>query len=73
MLSVSSFLWEFDGLVRSGNYNDGVNNIGNNGYLWSSRANSTDNANNSNFNRTNVNPWNNNNKYNGNSVRCVAE
>ena len=60
--------------VRSGNVNSGsLRNAGNNGNYWSSTANSnTSNAYNLNFNSGNVNPSNNNNRYNGFSVRCLA-
>ena len=63
-----------DLFVRSGNVNSGsLRNAGNNGYYWSSTANSnTSNAYNLNFNTTSVNPSNNNNRYNGFSVRCLA-
>ena len=60
--------------VRSGNVNSGsLRNAGNNGNYWSSTAySSTSNAYNLNFNSGNVNPSNNNNRYNGQSVRCLA-
>ncbi|MBQ6414288.1 hypothetical protein IJI28_01555 [Candidatus Saccharibacteria bacterium] len=65
------FGWRF---VYSGNVNGGsVNNRGSNGNFWSSTANSSNNAYNLNLNSSNVNPGtNNNNKYNGRTVRCVA-
>ena len=68
---VPSFLPRF---VYSGNWNSSsANNRGSNGNYWSSSANNSNNAYNLNFNSSNVNPGtNNNNKYNGNSVRCVA-
>ncbi|MBR3052324.1 hypothetical protein IKG60_01735 [Candidatus Saccharibacteria bacterium] len=47
-------------------------NAGGNGNYWSSTVNSSENARNLNFNATNVNPENNNNRYNGFSLRCVA-
>ena len=50
-----------------------LNNVGSNGYCWSSAANSQDNAYNLNFNSGNVNPQNNNNRANGFSVRPVSE
>ena len=59
--------------ARSGNVNGGtLYNAGSNGNYWSSTVNSDANARNLNFNATNVNPENNNNRYNGFSVRCVA-
>ena len=50
-----------------------LNNVGSNGYYWSSSPNSSssNNAGNLNFNSGNVNPLNNNNRANGFSVRCV--
>lgn len=59
----------------TGNYNwqnGNLNNRGTNGNFWSSTPNSKPNAYNLNFNSTNVNPQNNNNKVNGLTVRCVA-
>ena len=64
------------GFPRSGNYNynsGGLNNRGSNGYFWSSRSNSATNSYNLNFNASNLNPQNNNNKGNGFAVRCVAQ
>jgi hypothetical protein len=59
--------------VYSGNWNNGsFNNQGSNGNYWSSTVNNATNAYNLNFNSSNVNPANNNNKQNGNAVRCVA-
>ena len=59
--------------VLSGNRNGGsTNNQGSNGNYWSSVANNNNNAYNLNLNSSNVNPQNNNNKWNGFSVRCVA-
>lgn len=49
----------------------GLNNVGGNGYYWSSASNSRANAYNLNFNSGNVNPLNNNNRANGFSVRPV--
>jgi uncharacterized protein (TIGR02145 family) len=49
-----------------------LNNAGTNGNYWSTTVNST-NAYNVNFNSSNVNPGNNNNRANGHSVRCLAE
>ena len=63
-----------DFLPAAGNRNDtNLNNAGSNGNYWSSSLN-TDNPNNAynvNFNSDNVN-WNNNNRYNGFSVRPVS-
>ncbi|MDO5481104.1 MAG: hypothetical protein Q4F60_02035 [Candidatus Saccharibacteria bacterium] len=61
--------------VRSGNYNwtsGSLNNRGSNGNYWSRESNSPTNAYNLNFNSTNFNPQNTNNKINGFTVRCVA-
>ena len=61
-------------LILSGyrNNSDGsLNNVGSNGYVWLSSANSQNNAYNLNFNSSNVNPQNNNNRANGFSVRPV--
>jgi len=53
------------------NRSDGtVNNEGSNGYYWSGSVNG-DNARNLNFNSSDVNPNNNNNRANGFSVRCL--
>ena len=49
-----------------------VNNVWNNGYYWSAVPNSNNNGYNLNFNSSNVNPTNNNNRSNGFSVRPVA-
>ena len=60
--------------VRGGNVNTNnhyLNNAGYNGNYWSRVANSSSNAYNMNFNSS-VNPSNNNNRYNGRSVRCVV-
>ena len=55
------------------NYNNAaLNNVGTNGYYWSSTVNGN-NSRNLNFNSGNVNPANNNNRAYGFSVRCVAE
>jgi len=48
-----------------------LNNRGTNGNYWSSSLNSADNGYNLNFNSSNVNPQNNNNRYRGYSVRAV--
>ncbi len=62
--------------MRSGNVNidSGVlNNAGINGNYWSSTANSSaNNAYNLNFNASDVNPSNNNNRWNGFSLRCFT-
>jgi hypothetical protein len=59
-------------LPAAGNRNTSgaVTNQGTNGNYWSATPNST-NAYNLNFNSTNVNPANNNNRSNGRAVRCV--
>ncbi|MBF0647881.1 hypothetical protein IR083_03490 [Dysgonomonas sp. GY75] len=58
----------------SGNRNNNtgtLNNVGTNGYYWSSSPNGT-NGYNLNFNSSNVNPSDNNNRANGLTVRCIA-
>lgn len=50
-----------------------VNNVGSNGYFWSAVPNSTNNGRNLNFNSSNINPLNNNNRSNGFAVRPVQE
>ena len=55
------------------NSSGAVNNVGSNGYYWSAVPNSTNNGRNLNFNSTNVNPLNNNNRSNGFAVRPVQE
>ena len=56
----------------SGNRNGtGLNNRGSNGNYWSSSLNSQTNGYNLNFNSEGVNPANNNNRFNGFSVRAV--
>ncbi len=50
-----------------------MNNVQNNGNYWSSTANNQNNAYNLNFNSNNLNPQNNNNRYNGFSVRLVQD
>jgi hypothetical protein len=56
----------------SGNRNGtSLNNRGSNGNYWSSSLNSSTNGYNLNFNSTGVNPANNNNRFNGFSVRAV--
>ena len=60
-------------LVRAGYVSYGtLNNSGNNGNYWSSTVYSADNAYRLNINSSEFNPSNNNNRNNGNSVRCVA-
>ena len=56
----------------SGNRNGtGLNNRGTNGNYWSASLNSQTNGYNLNFNESGVNPANNNNRFNGFSVRAV--
>ena len=56
----------------SGNRNGtSLNNRGTNGNYWSSSLNSQTNGYNLNFNASGVNPANNNNRFNGFSVRAV--
>ena len=56
------------------NNNGNYNNMGNNGYFWSSTENNSNNAWNRklNYNNSEVNR-NNNNKQNGFSVRCLRD
>ena len=64
-----------DSAPAAGNRNGtDLNNRGNNGYYWSSSLNdnNSNNAYNLNFNSGNYD-WNNNNRYNGHSVRPVSE
>ena len=62
--------WVF--LPAAGNRNGtSVNNVGSNGNYWSASYNNSNNARNVNFNDSNSNPQNNNNRYNGQSVRLV--
>jgi hypothetical protein len=50
-----------------------LNNVGNDGNFWSPVVNNEINARNANFNVDgNANPSNNDNRNNGNSIRCVA-
>lgn len=44
-----------------------------NGYYWAATPNGATNGRNLNFNSTNVNPQNSNNRGNGFPVRCVQE
>ena len=56
----------------SGNRNGtSLNNRGTNGNYWSASLNSQTNGYNLNFNASGVNPANNNNRFNGFSVRAV--
>ncbi|WP_455591675.1 hypothetical protein [Bacteroides sp.] len=58
------------------NNSDGtLNNVGTNGYNWSSSPNATNatRGSNLNFNSSSVNPANNNNRANGFPGRCVQE
>lgn len=60
-------------LPAAGNRNGtSINNVGANGNYWSSVSQSATNAYNVNFNATNFNPQNNNNRYNGFSVRLAV-
>ena len=57
----------------AGNWNGDSDEVGGNGNYWSSVVNDDNNAFELNFNRNgNLNPQNNNDRNNGNSVRCVA-
>ncbi len=65
----------FMAFVRSGyvNLNNGqARNVGENGYGWSRTAKSSIYGYNLNMNTTDVNPSNNNNRYNGFPLRWVA-
>lgn len=53
--------------------NGGLNNAGSNGNYWYGSPNSATNGYNLNFNSTNLNTSNNNNRAYGFSVRCVSE
>mgnify|MGYP006874329520 CR=1 FL=1 len=53
------------------NNNGSVNNVGSEGKYWSMSPNNESNGYNLNFNSSNVNPANNNNRATGRSVRCV--
>ena len=53
------------------NGGDGPNNVGSNGYYWSSTENDANNGFNLNFNSSNVNPENNNDRNNEFPVRAV--
>ena len=55
------------------NSNGSLNNAGSNGNYWFCSPNSTTNGYNLNFNSSNVNPSNNNNRANGFPVRCLRE
>ena len=69
------FIQEVIILCRASGYRNRIsgalNNVGTNGNSWSS-APSGVNASNLNFNATNVNPLNSNNRANGFPVRCVS-
>ncbi|MBR3143934.1 hypothetical protein IKF12_01900 [Candidatus Saccharibacteria bacterium] len=57
----------------AGNWNGSSNNVGLNGNWWSREVKSSSNAYNLNVNSDgNVNPSNNNTRYNGQSVRCIS-
>lgn len=74
LIRKTGYLLLFSGFLLGGNYNNnGANNVGSNGNYWSRTANSGQNGYNLNLNTSSVNPANNNNKYNGNSVRCLAQ
>ena len=55
------------------NSSGALNNVTTNGYYWAAVPNSATNGRNLNFNSSNVNPLNNNNRANGNCVRPVQE
>ncbi len=70
IITVASLIF----LPAAGYRNNGdLNNAGSNGNYWSSSLNTSNsnNAYNLNFNSGNVD-WNNNNRYNGQSVRAVC-
>jgi hypothetical protein len=52
--------------------NGGLNNVGSNGYSWSSSPNGSSNGYFLNFNSTSVNPSNNNSRTYGFLARCIA-
>ena len=57
----------------SGNWYGNFENVGGNGNYWSPVVNNENNSFELNFEVDNgINPQNNNNRNNGNSVRCVA-
>ena len=61
-------------LTAAGNRNNStgaMNNVGSNGNYWSRTRYDNTNAYNLNFNSSNVNPANNNNRTNGFTIRCV--
>ena len=53
--------------------NGGANNVGSYGYCWSAVPNNQNNGRNLNFNSSNVNPLNNNNRAYGFGVRSSQE
>ena len=54
------------------NGNGAPSNVGSNGNYWSTTASAADKAYNVNFNTTNLNSANSNNRYNGFSVRLAS-
>ena len=61
-------------IIRSGSFGGGsLNYQASYGALWSGTTNSGTNAYNLNYNSSNVNPANNNNRQNGFPVRCIAK
>lgn len=67
--------FEGRGFALSGNFdpnNGEANDQGNNGNWWSSTANDENNAFNLNLDENNVNPDDNNDKFNGLTLRCLA-
>ena len=68
---MSGYFYPASGYLNNGNGT--LNNVGSNGYYWSASPNSQTNGYNLNFNSSNVNPSNNNNRANGFPVRCVQE
>ncbi|MBC8311343.1 MAG: hypothetical protein H8E72_03495 [Candidatus Marinimicrobia bacterium] len=72
MINLVATISAFPGGYRNNNGN--YNNMGNNGYFWSSSENNSNNGWNRklNYNNSDVNR-NNNNKQNGFSVRCLGD
>ena len=73
-VSVPAFKSEILQTLASGyrtNDSGGLNNVGSNGSYWAAVPNSAANGRNLNFNASNVNPLNTNNRANGFSVRAV--
>ena len=61
------------GFTYAGGYNGTtLNNVGTSGYYWSSSVYNTNYSYNLNFGTSSVRPQSNNNKGNGNAVRCIA-